>query len=60
MKLAAERLDAEARGEEGVERSPAERQLAGAEAARVAEAQLVPVVEREAHARVRRVARGGS
>ena len=32
----------------------AERQLAGAEAARVVEEQLAPVVEREAHARVAR------
>ena len=47
----AERLDPEPRGEERVARVAAERQLAGAEAARVVEDQLAPVVEREAHAR---------
>ena len=40
--------------EERVARLAAERELAGAEAARVVEEQLAPVVEREAHAAVAR------
>ena len=55
--LAVERLEAQAGGEERVARRGAERQLAGAEAPRVAEAQLVAVVEAEAHALVRRARR---
>ena len=47
----AERLDAEARVEERVERGPAERELAGAEAARVAERDDVAVVERRKRTR---------
>ena len=49
-----ERLDPKAGGEELVARRTAERQLAGAEAARVVEVELAPVAEREAHARVAR------
>ena len=45
-----ERLDADAGGEERVARRVADRELTGAEAARIAEAQPVAVVELEAHA----------
>ena len=55
--LGAERLDPEARVEEGVELRAAERELAGAEAARVAEGDDVAIVELQAHAHVGRVAR---
>src|SRR4051812_19959716 len=51
----AERLDAQAAVEELLQRGAAERELAGAEAARVTEAQDVGVVELQAHAGVGRV-----
>jgi hypothetical protein len=49
---AVERLDAEAARRRTRRARRSERELAGAEAPRVAEAQLVAVVEREAHALV--------
>ena len=55
----AQRLDAQPRGEEGLQRVGAERQLAGAEAPRVVEQQLA-VAEREAHAHVGATGSGGS
>ena len=57
--LVLERLDAEPGVEERVERLGAERELAGAEAARVVEHELV-VAEVEPHARVARLGSGSS
>ena len=53
----AERLDAEARGEERVELRAAERELAGAEAARVAEGDGVVIAQVEAHTCIERAGR---